>query len=43
MHVAPIPDNEAQRLAALHALLILDTRPEQRFDPWCTSAASMAQ
>lgn len=32
MQVAPIPDNEAERLAALHALLILDTPPEQRFD-----------
>ena len=29
---APIPDNDAERLAALHALLILDTPPEQRFD-----------
>jgi len=29
---APIPDNDNERLAALHALLILDTPPEQRFD-----------
>lgn len=26
------PDNEAARIAALYALLILDTPPEQRFD-----------
>lgn len=32
MKTAPLPPNEAQRLAALHALLILDTPPEQRFD-----------
>lgn len=29
---APTPDNEAERLAALHALLILDTPREERFD-----------
>lgn len=29
---APIPDNETDRLAALRALLILDTPPEERFD-----------
>jgi GAF domain-containing protein len=29
---APIPDNDEERLAALHALLILDTPPDQRFD-----------
>src|SRR5690606_22106638 len=32
MKTAPIPHNEKERLAALHALLILDTPPEQRFD-----------
>jgi GAF domain-containing protein len=32
MKIAPLPPNETQRLAALHALLILDTPPEQRFD-----------
>lgn len=32
MQAAPLPDNEAERLAALYALLILDTPPEQRFD-----------
>ncbi|MBY0240409.1 MAG: GAF domain-containing protein [Burkholderiaceae bacterium] len=29
---APAPDNEAERLAALYALLILDTPREERFD-----------
>ena len=29
---APIPANDAERLAALRQLLILDTPPEQRFD-----------
>ena len=29
---APIPATEAQRLADLHALRILDTPPEERFD-----------
>jgi GAF domain-containing protein len=29
---APIPVNDAERLAALRQLLILDTPPEQRFD-----------
>jgi len=32
MQVAPPPANEAARLAALRALLILDTPPEERFD-----------
>ncbi|MBV8501537.1 MAG: GAF domain-containing protein [Paucibacter sp.] len=32
MQCAPIPANESERLAALRALLILDTPPEQRFD-----------
>lgn len=32
MLTAPKPDDEAQRLAALRALLILDTPPEERFD-----------
>jgi GAF domain-containing protein len=40
MQVASIPDNEAERLAALHALLILDTPPEQRFDKIAAFAAS---
>jgi len=29
---APMPPNEAERIAALYSLLILDTPPEQRFD-----------
>jgi GAF domain-containing protein len=32
MHIAPLPPNEPERLRALHALLILDTPPEERFD-----------
>lgn len=40
MQVAPIPGNEADRLAALHALLILDTPPEERFDKIVQFAAS---
>src|SRR5580658_9346667 len=32
MPAAPLPDHEPRRLAALHALNILDTPPEERFD-----------
>jgi len=32
MQQPAIPDNETQRLAALHALDVLDTPPEERFD-----------
>lgn len=32
MLAAPIPANDHERLAALRALLILDTPPEERFD-----------
>jgi PAS domain S-box-containing protein len=32
MLVAPLPANEEDRVAALHALKILDTEPEERFD-----------
>ncbi|MCE0483354.1 MAG: response regulator [Methylacidiphilales bacterium] len=32
MPAAPTPPNEQQRLAALHALNLLDTQPEERFD-----------
>jgi len=39
MQVAPIPANDPQRLAALRALLILDTPPEQRFDRLIAFAA----
>ena len=35
-----IPSTEAQRLAALHELLLLDTPPEQRFDTIVEFAAS---
>jgi GAF domain-containing protein len=40
MQAPPLPANEAERLAALHALLILDTPPEQRFDKIVAFAAS---
>ena len=32
MPPAPLPENESQRLRSLHALDILDTPPEERFD-----------
>lgn len=32
MLAAPTPENDAERLAALYQLLILDTPPEERFD-----------
>ena len=32
MQTAPIPGNESERLAALHGLGLLDTKPEPRFD-----------
>jgi len=32
MQNAPIPENEKERLATLHAMKILDTPPEERFD-----------
>ncbi|PWF49040.1 GAF domain-containing protein [Massilia glaciei] len=37
---APIPENDQQRVAALHALLILDTPPEERFDRIVAFAAT---
>ena len=37
---APIPSNEARRLDALRALLVLDTAPEERFDRITRFAAS---
>jgi GAF domain-containing protein len=40
MPAAPLPANEADRLAALHALLILDTPPDQRFDRIVSFAAA---
>jgi GAF domain-containing protein len=39
MKSAPIPPYDAQRVAALRALLILDTPPEQRFDRLVAFAA----
>ena len=38
---APLPDNEAQRIAALHELAILDTEPEERFDRLTRLAAAI--
>lgn len=32
MHIAPKPPDEAARLTTLHALALLDTPPEERFD-----------
>lgn len=40
MQAAPIPLDDAARLAALHALLILDTPPEERFDKIVAFAAA---
>jgi GAF domain-containing protein len=40
MQAASHPADEADRLAALYALLILDTPPEQRFDKIADFAAS---
>lgn len=40
MLTAPLPADEAPRLAALRALLILDTPPEQRFDRIVAFAAA---
>jgi GAF domain-containing protein len=36
---APTPSNEAERLAALYALLLLDTPPEERYDKIVAFAA----
>lgn len=38
MIVPPPPPNEEQRLKALHALKLLDTEPEERFDRICRLA-----
>lgn len=37
----PVPANEAERLAELHALAILDTAPEQLYDDVVTLAAAI--
>lgn len=39
--IAPLPDNEAARLAALHRYDILDTEPEQDFDDITLLAAQI--
>ena len=38
---APVPEDEAQRLSALHRLRILDTPPEERFDRYTRIAAQL--
>ena len=38
---APLPPNEAQRIESLHALGILDTEPEERFDRHTRIAAAL--
>jgi PAS domain S-box-containing protein len=40
---APLPENETQRLAALHGLAILDTPPELAYDELSALAASICQ
>ena len=39
MQTAPIPENESERLAAVHRLAILDTAPEKRFAKLTKEAA----
>ncbi|NTV31125.1 PAS domain S-box protein [candidate division WWE3 bacterium] len=41
MQKAPIPANEATRIASVHALNILDTPPEERFDRITKTATSV--
>ncbi len=38
---APLPDGEERRLDALHALRVLDTPPEERFDRYTRIAAGL--
>ncbi|HZW75525.1 MAG TPA: GAF domain-containing protein, partial [Caldimonas sp.] len=38
---APLPENEEQRLQAVHALHLLDTPPEERFDRYTRIAAEL--
>lgn len=40
-HTLPLPPNEAERLAALRDLRILDTAPEAHFDAVCSTAAAL--
>jgi GAF domain-containing protein len=42
MKAPPLPDDETTRLATLHALRILDTPAEDRFDALTTVAAAVA-
>jgi len=41
MVIPPPPPNEAARLAALHALHILDTPPEREYDDFITLIAGI--
>ncbi len=43
MLVAPLPDNEDQRLQALRRYAVLDTEPEEAFDELAQLAASVCQ
>ncbi|MEW6497572.1 MAG: response regulator [Cyanobacteriota bacterium] len=43
MLVAPLPNNEAQRLQALHQYAVLDTEPEKAFDDLTQLAACVCQ
>lgn len=43
MLIAPLPDNEALRLQALHKYNVLDTEPEEAFDQITQLAASVCQ
>src|SRR5262249_45185612 len=40
---APLPENEAERLAALRHLRVLDTPPELAYDELCALAAYICQ
>lgn len=41
MTQAPVPENEKDRLVAVHSLAILDTKPEERFDNLTRSAVDI--
>ncbi len=43
MERAPIPANEEERLVSLHALALLDTEPEERFDRITKTATQVFQ
>lgn len=40
---APLPDNEVDRMAALHALAVLDSGPEEEFDALVRAASLLCQ